>query len=303
MMRARTRFICVVVAAGVALAAGLLRRWGHEAPVPSGTLLVVDGVAYRERDLEAHLGEARFDDEDAARRALLELADHVLLRREAERRGRGELDDAELVGLLLDELGVEPVGEDQIAAWYQEHRERFVHPRTIRVAHLSIPRSDDDPADWARIRTLHVQAQMNKEPAAFQALLQRRVQGVAAGEVGRVPCRGEGSDALPAEVVERACALLVGELSAAFASQGRLWLVRKMADYPASRIPLAGARGEIRARVERANEREASRRLLASLREDAGVWIPEGALMALRAEHPAPRPEETGPPGVPGLEE
>jgi hypothetical protein len=272
-MRARVpNRLTLAALAGAAIALTLGARLlapGSEAPMPSGAIAVIDGATFSEHDLARHLGQPpSFESIDAARRAVRELVDHVLLREEALRRGRPELSDAELLAILADPRGASIVEEAEIAAWYDAHREKFVRPRRIRFAYWSVPLGPLPAEDWQRIRALHVQVQMNQRPAAFRQLLDRREVGIGVGELGPIGCREAGATAVPPAVVEAAC---------------------------------AGARAEIRARIARERELATRETAMEQLRADADIRISEHALAALRVPF-VPQPETTGPPRVPGQE-
>jgi hypothetical protein len=294
--------------AGAATVAGLL-LWvsglGREKPLPPDAVFAIGDRLYFPTDLEDYVGGDRFASLEEAERAALRFVDHLLLRREAARRGpeAEALADHEVLALLVEEAGVPEVTEDAIAARYQDRLADYVHPRSARLAYFRVPRRGDPDAERLRIRSLYVEAQMNKSPRAFADLLSRREDGVARGEVGPVRCDGSEHERLPRAVVRAGCELAAGALGAPIETPDALFLVRKLADYAAKATPLSRVRRELRKRLESQAQRDARDAAREQLRARARVQIQPATLARLvEPAQRAPRSHEPeGPPRPPQM--
>jgi hypothetical protein len=276
--------------AGAAVVGGaiLVWSWMQPEPLPEGVLFGIDAQTYGVADLARYRGsEVPFRSRYQAEQALEGFVDHLLLQRAARGLdpGEGDLLDHEVLERLVEAEGLRATVDDEaIEDRYEAERNRFVHPRLIRLAYFA---AEDDGAAAAQrapeaLRSVYVRAQMNLDSRSFHELLAGEHPGLRSGVLGGVPCGGgKPHDPLPADVVAQACTLPTGALHGPIRVANDWWVVRVLSGSAASRVPLDRVRQELRRSLELGAERSAKDEALARLRAKARIRIDEDALASL----------------------
>ncbi|MFQ5426553.1 MAG: peptidyl-prolyl cis-trans isomerase [Gaiellales bacterium] len=280
----------------------------------SDVLLEIDGVPYGSAELAAHLGsEPRFPHRAAAERAASGFALALLLDREAEDRlpnGKRLRRSSVLASAVGDRNYSAEVDEESIRRFYEDHLDRYVHPRLVTVAYVSVPRAGGDREAWRRIRGLRTRWQMIDRSGDLARIRPASESGATVAESGTLPCDLGGrlpDAALPPTVVHIACSLVVGRLSPPIETEGALFVVRVLAERPARAVPLERVAGQIRETLENRARDAAFAETLRGLQRAHDVILSRSALASLidpvQRAHPTAAPSRGPPPRPPGPEE
>lgn len=169
-----------------------------------------------------------------------------LLVMEARRRGRlsavadPEREREAVQQLLADAAPAAPVRDDEIAAFYAEHKTELQQPETVTL-HQILVTTENESRD--------VRRRLQKDPKSFEVLarsISRAPEASTGGLIGSFT-RGQ----LPAELEAAAFALSVGAHSEPIKTPFGYHVLRLDARQPARERTLEECRDEIRARLQR----------------------------------------------------
>jgi peptidyl-prolyl cis-trans isomerase C len=175
---------------------------------------------------------------------------------------------------MVANLVVEPVGDEEIEAFYQKHSERFTEPLRLRGRVLTLRRGDDAAAVLARAEALRAQA---GNEADFERLVRQHSEDPSArrhgGDLGWVS-EGASVFRVAPEVIDALFSLSeVGKLAPVVESEREIHLVMLTGRQGGDTLPLAVAAGEIRRELERQRREEALDREIAAVRERFEIEI------------------------------
>ncbi len=300
----RARIAAAATIAAILVIAGLVIRLEPGGPAPADAVVVVDGISYAQEDLEAFLGDTSiFRSIPATTDAIETFALHVLLRREAARRGLAWHSDGEMLDALIKELDTfVPVSEAEVAAFYQTNLKRFVSPRSVQFSYVRVPRRGEAETERDAIRSIAIRAQMSRRPQALASLAEGTGSPASAGQSGVVACAAPEPGAIPDTVVEKACAMAPGSISNPIETSDSYWVVYKRSDHPARHLMLSQVRFDIQEELTSAAHRDAKERAIQWLLRSGRVEIRPDAVARLTARAPPKDSTPTRrPPGAPGM--
>jgi peptidyl-prolyl cis-trans isomerase C len=287
----------------------LLAAPGCDGPSRPAGPLIAEGpeVAIPTSEVQARLDEmpparrARYASLEA-RRELVESS--ILLEmqaREAEKMGLAGGPDFQAGGkarmvqrmLLMrfhDPEGPASVSDADVRAYYDEHREEYVQPVKMRVAHITFEAPEGSPGrssrrDEARRMRERIAREGATNPDAFRDAISGiahtrnpDVQGAALGLLSREQL----ARAFTPEIAEAAWGLPPDRPSAVLASPRGFHILQGQGGQPAMDVSVEQARGAIRIILYQARMADAYREWTAQLRGRANVRVSEPELARLR---------------------
>lgn len=213
---------------------------------------------------------------------------------------------------LRDQLRAITITDEEIGARYEGNADRYSRPAKARLAILTL-------------RTSPVMSPEERE-AVVARMAEARGKVLAADDLGPGPgfgrlavpysedqvTRHRGGDTgwldegvdyrWPAEVVGAGFDLKVGAVSEPLVTDDAVYLVRKLDERPASRIPLAQVRDQIRKELQRAAIDEREKAFAGAVRADVTVETFPGSLDRIRIPE-GPKPDalvrDQRPPSMP----
>lgn len=209
-----------------------------------------------------------------------------------------------LISLLLkpevyEKVGKQEFTDEQIAAYFEEHKDAYVIPEKVQVRAIEVASTPELDAAAAEARAKEAGAKAAATPDAFREVAIEFSNGVNArrgGEYGYVGRDGQ-SGTIPPEVVERAFALDVGAVSEPFLVGSTWWILQ----VPNKRERVERTLEQVRAAVVRHLKQKAYEEMIdtmvADLRTKAQVTVDDASLGAW-----TPKVEDERPPGgAPGM--
>ena len=204
----------------------------------------------------------------SVRRALLTaFLERRILVLEARARGllKGEktpeMEQAAVQRLLDREVGARiQVSDQEVAAYFAEHRSEFAQPETITLRQILVA-TDNQARD--------VKRRLQKDPKSFEALAQSLSKGPEAEQGGLMGVFARGQ--LPPELEAAAFALTAGETSAVVVTPFGHHVLRVDARQPAREADLAECRERIRIQLTAVQSERLEREFVAGLMARAKV--------------------------------
>jgi parvulin-like peptidyl-prolyl isomerase len=204
----------------------------------------------------------------AVRTALLQpfLEERVVV---LEARNRGLLSEGSTpeqeqsaVGDLLAQVVGQggPIGEGEIAGYYDQHRDEFQAPESVALRQILVATRTD--AEDVRQRLL-------KHPDEFEALARSRSRGIEASQGGLMGRFSRGQ--LPSELEQPAFAVPAGAVSDIVQTALGYHIIRVEARTPSRQRPLEECRDEIRGLLSRRKTDEGVRQFVQGLLARAKV--------------------------------
>lgn len=236
---------------------------------PDPVVLVFGDQTLRRSDFDRHL--ARLEREgplDAnVRRSLFDAyVEERLLVMEARRQGllagpASAEDERESVQRLLADLGpATPVGPEELAVYYEEHRSELRAPETVTLRQILVS-TENQARDVVR--------RLKKDPKSFEVLARSLSRGPEASTGGVLGSFARGQ--LPAELEAAGFALAVGGHSEPIQTSFGYHVLRLDAREPARERTLEECRGEILARLQGQKRDQAVREFVQGLLARAKV--------------------------------
>jgi len=148
-----------------------------------------------------------------------ELVNETLLYQEALRQGidkdpkiRKMMVNTLLKRDVYGTLDPEEITDEELRAYFEEHKEDFVVPEKVQIKRILIKAGNDK--DAARIKANEVQQDVSDDPAQFKSLAQEHSQGPYARRGGDLGFVGKkGKPGVDQAVIDAAFALEKGEVS------------------------------------------------------------------------------------------
>lgn len=259
--------------AGVALAAAqLVWRPAPGAAVPDDAVAIVNGMAISRTDFEQALAAVATDRRGGLRggdaeRVLARLIDEELLLQRAlalglvrrEPRVRGQLVST-MIDTVLAEAGSREPGDEELRAFYGQHREYFGQPGRVRVVHRAVPGTDGHAREQAVALAAALARGEAPQPSPAVVTAPEALLPVSKLEQYLGP-----------SVVEAVRRLPVGEVSQPIASSGGYHVIRVVEREPGAVPPFEAVRASVRAEVVRRRGESALREYLDQLRSQADI--------------------------------
>jgi hypothetical protein len=267
--------LTVGAVAGLGLAAlRLVWRPAAALPVPSDAVATVNGVPIPRADFVQALTSVATDRRRGLRagdprQVLDRLIDEELLLQRAlalglvrrEPRVRGQLVST-MIDTALAEAGTQEPSEDELRAFYDQHREYFAQPGQVRVMHRAVSGTDAG----ARKRAVEL-ATVLQTGGALEA-----GDGVVTAPDALLPA-AKLEQYLGPTVLETALRLPVGGVSQPIASSGAYHVIRVEERESDAVPPFAAVRASVRAEVMRRRGETALRAYLDRLRGEADIAV------------------------------
>jgi len=200
---------------------------------------------------------------------------------------KAHLDPPSLAAALARELKFKAVldgmagpvaeaSETDVEIFYLMHRERFLRPETRTLRHILVTINDDLPGSEraaARAKIDAIRARLSRSPEGFteQALKHSECPTAMSGGLLGTLRR----DQLYAELSGVAFALTTGELSAAIESPLGFHLIECVGIQPATELPLASVRDEIREHITASRRKVRQKSWIAGLFAQARAARPK----------------------------
>ena len=286
----------------------VLSSCDFEAPGPAGNspgkevakkvgpvLARVGGETITADDFESELSslpeytQKRMSTTEQKRKHLEKMIDEILLLQEAERR---ELDQDEEIKAKVDryrnrliteklyrEIASErsKVGDEEILAYYQEHKDRFQQKERIRARQILIllPPNAGPEKEAAAKQKAQEALKRVKAGEDFAVVAKAYSEGPAASRGGDLGYFSRGR--MVPEFEQIAFSLKdVGDESDLVRTQFGFHIIELTGRQPAQELPLEEVKDRIVRQLESSRRREIRQTLAAELREEASVEIVEG---------------------------
>lgn len=281
--------------------------------VPTSATLNADELA---RVGDTVITVAQFEAERARHPGTISHEDvlELLIRREllySEATATGFLERADtreawrsfVISRFLEELDAHrpspAVSDEEVAAYYEAHREAYASPERRRLAMIHLPLPAQDKLDENRRATLESEALAVRDKAMASAPAIRDFGEIALKHSAHRPSQHSGGDigwvtraqagrAWPSSVADAAFALKnPGDISPLIASDEGWYLLRLLERQSSQPLPLERVRDRIRHELTRARTLEAEATRYAELRARHGVEVTPGRLAELESNLPS----------------
>jgi parvulin-like peptidyl-prolyl isomerase len=211
---------------------------------------------------------------------------------------------------LTPQLETVVVAEEEVAAFYEAHRDEMLRPERFEGAVLLVAspaRAVPAAREQARQRAEKALREARGLPASdgFGDVARRYSDDTATrylgGRMGWVYRHRGASYRWPAPVVEALFGLVEpGETSEVIATDEGFWIVRLVRREAAEAVPLERMAAGLRTRLLRERREAAEQRFYDGLAEELGVEVRDSVLDALPLAPATPRPAQEPPPLPPG---
>jgi peptidyl-prolyl cis-trans isomerase C len=257
---------------------------------------------------------------DAEKREILDQAitDELLFQ---EAFGRGLFHDVKVRKILInnllrveiyDNVRNEDFTDDQLKAWYDAHKAEFDVPEKIQIKRIFLAISPERDEAATQALAGELVAKIKADPEKFADLAIEHSSDPFArrgGDLGYVGT--EGKPGIPAELVQAAFQLAVGETSAVLPSPGGLNILHVANKRERVERTFEQMRGSVLRRAKNEKFEELSKAFVEKLKVSAKIAVDEAALGSyapapvVRAELPegalgGPPAGAPPPPGAPG---
>jgi hypothetical protein len=253
--------------------------------VIGSTLATVDGhpIGTREFDPQAvrRAGPSGDLPLEARLEVMEDLVDEKLLYIEALRR---DLDlDPKIQKMMVNTLLKEEVyssvrtadiSEDELRAYFEEHKEEFVVPEKLQVKRILVKPKGEETPDDARARAEEIRSEVAARPGDFKALAQQHSQGPFArrgGDMGYVTM--EGKPGVDPAVVAHAFTIGRGDVSDVFETRDGWNILHIASKRDKVERTFEQMRGSVLRKVKAEKYRELYESYVAGLRSKAAIDI------------------------------
>jgi parvulin-like peptidyl-prolyl isomerase len=197
-----------------------------------------------------------------------------------------------MVNLLLreevyDDVRASDISQEELQAYYDSHQTEFTVPEKIQVKRIFIRyggESGRTPEDAnALAKELH--AKIKKDPTSFSALAEQHSDDPykrRGGDLGYVD--RDGKPGVPAEVIEKAFTMPVGQLSPPFEAGEGVNLVLVAAKRQAVERTFDQMKGSVLRRLKNEKFQELTESYIAKVRGKYSVEVDDAALAAVKVE-------------------
>jgi peptidyl-prolyl cis-trans isomerase C len=202
--------------------------------------------------------------------------------------------------MLFKEFDEKPqeITQEDLAAYYQVHKDEFVHPARFRYSHLKVPapRGSPDRAAKKKLAQGLLEKARKLQPLDFDAFDQLVVEasGNSAAKPSEADTQLVTAEELKArlgpEVASAASALKkVGDLAPLVESDQGFHLIKLTDVRPEKNQPLESVTSMLRTRIARERRDARVSRFTEELQERAGFRTDEAALQKLKVDVQAPQ--------------
>ncbi len=256
----------------------------------AGEVITVDEFEREVRSLPEYTRK-RMETAEQKERHLKKMIDEILLLQEAKRRGLDEDEEVRekveryrsrlITEKLYREVAAErsQVGEEEILAYYQEHKDRFRQKERIRARQILIllpPKAGPEEEAEAEKKAKEVLAKV-KAGEDFATLAKQYSEGPTASRGGDLGFFSRGR--MVPEFEEIAFSLEeVGDTSDVVRTKFGLHIIQLTGRQPARELALEDVKDRIVRQLESAKRREIRQSLAEELRQEGGVEIDEAYL-------------------------
>ena len=242
-----------------------------------------------------------------------ELVNETLLYQEALRQGidRDPKIRKMMVNTLLKRdvygtLDPDAITEDELRAYFEEHKDDFVVPEKVQIKRILIKVSDSRPREEARTLAEDVAQQVADNPTAFKALAQENSQGPYARRGGDLGFVGQkGKPGIDQGLIDAAFEMEKGEVSEAIESDDGFNVLYVPNRRERVERTFEQMRGSVLRKVKSDRYNQLYDEYVGNLETDAKITIDGEALAVHEYEPaqrggPAPGPVRLTPPGQQG---
>lgn len=196
-----------------------------------------------------------------------------------------------LVNILLraevyDNVHNEDFTEDQLKAFFEQHKEEFVVPEKIQIKRIFLQIGPDRDQAAAEKLGTELAAKIKADPESFTQLAQEHSNDPFArrgGDLGYLA--REGKPGVPVEIVTRAFNMQTGEISAPFSAAGGVNVLYVANRRDRIERTFEQMRGSVLRRMKNDKFEEMSKAFVEKLRGAAKIAVDDAALGAY---NPAP---------------
>ena len=233
-------------------------------------------------------GDTGFDFDD--RLALLdELIERELLWQEAMRDGAYEhprvrevLRNTLLRPRVYDQIQAGTMGEEELRAYYEAHREDFDLQERVQVSRLFLAIHETRTEERAREEMGRYRYQLLANPSRFAELASAHSEDIyrrRGGDMGYLSA--DGKKGVSAEILDAALKLDAGQFSEVFLAEGGVNLLYAVNRRASVERPFSQIQGAVLRKLKQERYNEATRSYVQALREEAEITIERGALANL----------------------
>ncbi len=256
-------------------------------------LATVDGMAVGTNDFDRIAKRLRPRatgevDDEFKQEVLDELLEETLLYQEALRQGidRDPKIRKMMVNTLLKRdvygtLDPNAITEDELRAYFDEHKDEFVVPEKVQIKRILIKVTDENARDEARKLAEDLRAQIQENPSKFKSLAQQHSKGPYArrgGDLGFVSAKGKPG--IDQAVIDAAFKLQKGEVSEVLETDDGYNVILVPNRRDRVERTFEQMRGSVLRKVKSDRYNELYDSYVGKLREGAEIEVDEAALAA-----------------------
>ena len=256
------------------------------------------------RSLPRRTTDQSLDEAEKKKETLDKLIADKLLYQEALRQGLDK--DPKIQRMMINQLlrkdvygtlRSSDISDEELRAYFDEHREDFVVPEKVQIRRILIKTGGDLSDEDARKKAEEIRAKVVANPDSFKELAMKESQDPFArrgGDVGFVSKKGKPG--LDAKVVEEAFKLEVNEISEVFKTDEGYNIIQVVNKRDRVERSFEQMKGAVLRRVKTEKARKLQKEYIENLKKNATVVINEDKL---KAHTPA---KVSAPSGFPGIQ-
>jgi len=233
-------------------------------------------------------GNASFDYDDRLE-LLEELIQRELLWQEAMRdaayehpRVREALRNTLLRSRVYDQIQADTLGEEDLRAYYEAHREDFDLQERVQVSRLFLAIHETRTEERAREEMGRYRYQLLANPSRFSEIASAHSEDIyrrRGGDMGYLSA--EGKKGVSEEVLRAALELNEGQFSEVFLAEGGVNLLHAVNRRESVQRPFSQIQGAVLRKLKQERYNKAMRSYVQALREEADIAIEKSALADL----------------------
>lgn len=240
--------------------------------------------------------------------ALDELVEEEVLFQEALKRGlyhdskvRKILTNLLLRDEVYGKVKADDIPEEDLLAYYQEHKDEFITPEKVQVRRIMLRSSDERDAAATMAEAKRIHAELQRDPRLFSELATKSSDGPyrrRGGDLGFVS--REGKPGVDAAVIDKAFSMQINEISAPFEAGGAVHILQLVNRRERTERSFDQMKGSVMRMVKQRKHNELKEKYIRDARERYPVKIDEPKVLdadlarrPLRVT-PGPDPDEEG---------
>ncbi len=255
------------------------------------------------RSLPRRTSDATQDEEAKKREVLDRLIADKLLYQEALRQGLDK--DPKIQRMMINQLLRKDVygtlrnsdiSDEELRAYFEEHREEFVVPEKVQVRRILIKKGGDLSDEEARKKAEKIHAAVVADPASFKEWAMKESQDPYArrgGDVGFISRAGKPG--LDSKVVEEAFKLEVDQISPVFETDEGYNIIQVVNKRDRVERSFEQMKGAVLRRVKTEKSRKLQKEYIENLKKNAKIVVNEDKL---KEHKPEVKASQGGFPGI-----